>query len=282
MIPSGRSFYKMSGSGNDFIMVDARAEPPGRLAEPGVIARLCARGTGVGADGIVFLESSSRAAAKLVYLNSDGSPADFCGNATLCTVRLAIELGAGQPTGFSIETDSGLVKARMAGEVPEIDLEAVVDVRSAVAEIKLGQGETSVGFALAGVPHLVILCDDVSTVDVVGRGRPLRRHGSLGSAGANVNFVSRAPGGGMGGVGSDRWRMRTYERGVEGETLACGSGAVATAILLTVWGAASGPIELETSSGRVLRVRLERSGEHWSPSLSGEGRVVYQGMLAET
>jgi diaminopimelate epimerase len=268
----------MSGSGNDFIMVDARAEPPGRLAEPDMIARLCARGTGVGADGIVFLERSDRAAVKLVYLNSDGSPADFCGNATLCTVRLAIELGAAPLGGFLIETDSGVVAARMADGVPEIDLEPVIDVRSKAPGIEPGGGETSVGFALAGVPHLVVLCDDVSTVDLVGRGRPLRRHASL-PAGANVNFVSRAADHGASG---GRWRMRTYERGVDGETLACGSGAVATAILLTHWGEASGPVELETRSGRVLRVRLKRANGGWSPSLAGEGRIVYQGTLAET
>ena len=266
----------MSGSGNDFIMVDARTEPPGRLAEPDTIARLCARGTGVGADGIVFLERSDRAAVKLVYLNSDGSPADFCGNATLCTVRLAIELGAARPEGVSIETESGLVKARMADGVPEIDLEPVTDVRPSVPGIAPSHGETAIGFALAGVPHLVILCNDVATVDLVGRGRPLRRHDSL-PAGANVNFVSRAAADGPAG----RWRMRTYERGVEGETLACGSGAVATAILLTGWGHASGRVELETRSGRVLRVRLERSSGGWSPSLAGEGRIVYQAKLAE-
>jgi len=272
MIPSGRTFYKMSGSGNDFIMVDARAEPPGSLGDPAVITRLCARGTGVGADGIVFLEHSARAALKLVYLNADGSSADFCGNATLCTVRLAIELGAAAPEGFEVETESGVVRARLAGGVPEIDLEPVAELRPAAAGIDLGEGEQAVGFALVGVPHLVIRCRDVATVDVVGRGRPLRRHKTL-PAGANVNFVSP--------TGAGRWRMRTYERGVEGETLACGSGAVATAILLTEWGNASGPVELETGSGRVLRVRLERSGAGWSPSLAGEGRVVYQATLAE-
>ena len=93
MIPAGRTFYKMSGSGNDFVMVDARTEPPGRLAEPEVVQRICARGTGVGADGIVFLEASDTAAIRLIYLNADGSRADLCGNATLCTTRLAIELG---------------------------------------------------------------------------------------------------------------------------------------------------------------------------------------------
>src|SRR5207245_1839251 len=127
-------------------------------------------------------------------------------------------------------------------------------------------GELRVGFAQVGVPHLVILRQEVTTADVVGRGRPLRHHPSL-AAGANVGFV--APQGPQ-TAGSDRqalgrapWIMRTYERGVEAETLACGSGAVATAILLTVWGLSSGPVQLETSSGRLLTVRLRHEGEAW-------------------
>src|SRR3569833_1908269 len=107
MIPTGRQFYKMSGSGNDFVFVDARAEAPGRLLEPAVIQGLCARATGVGADGIAFLERSSKADVRLTYLNADGSRADFCGNATLCTTRLSVELGVAKPAGFRIETDSG-------------------------------------------------------------------------------------------------------------------------------------------------------------------------------
>src|SRR5256885_9742381 len=93
MVPFGREFFKMSGSGNDFVFVDAREEPPGPLASPEVIADICSRGTGIGADGIVFLEESNRADVRLVYLNADGSRADLCGNATLCTARLARELG---------------------------------------------------------------------------------------------------------------------------------------------------------------------------------------------
>jgi len=272
MIPSGRSFYKMSGSGNDFVMIDARSEPPGALAEPDVIKRVCARGTGVGADGIVFLLPSDRACVRLVYLNADGSPADFCGNATLCTTRLAIELGAGSPSGFDIETDSGVVAARLTGGRPEIDVQGVSEVRAAVPDIPSERGESRMGFALVGVPHLVVLSDDVTTVDVVGRGRPLRRHRSL-AHGANVNFVGRRPDGG--------WRVRTYERGVEGETLACGSGAVATAILLVSWGLAASPVTLETSSGRALRISLDRRGADWLPSLSGEARVVYEARFSE-
>lgn len=272
MIPSGRPFYKMSGSGNDFVMIDARTEPRGTLDDPAVIQRLCARGTGVGADGIVFLESTPAADVRLTYLNADGSRADFCGNATLCTTRLATELGAGAPEGLRIETDSGLVSARIRDGLPEIDLPLVRDVRPEAVGIPAEAGELRVGFAVVGVPHLVIRCEDVSTVDVVGRGRPLRFHESL-PDGANVNFVSKGPEG--------RWRYRTYERGVEGETLACGSGAVATAILLSVWGETSSPVDIETRSGRLVRVTLDRFGEGWLPSLAGEGRVVYQGRLSE-
>ena len=224
MIPTGRPFYKMSGSGNDFVVVDARSEPPGRLVEPAEIQRICARGTGVGADGIVFLEPSSSAAIRLTYLNADGSRAEFCGNATLCTTRLASELGIARNGGFVIETDSGPVAARMGEWGPEIDLQPVSEVRPST-ELGLARGEQRIGYATVGVPHLVIVCDDVETVDVVGRGRPLRQDPSL-PRGANANFVSQRVGAGS-GVAS--WRIRTYERGVEAETLACGSGAVASA-----------------------------------------------------
>jgi diaminopimelate epimerase len=262
----------MSGSGNDFVMVDARIDGRGRLGDTSVIQRICARGTGVGADGIVFLEPSDQADIRLTYINADGSRADFCGNATLCTTRLALELGVGSSDALEIQTDSGIVSARLIQDLPEIDLQPVSDVRPEMPDLELRDGERRIGFALVGVPHLVIEVADISLVDVVGRGRPLRHHGSL-PFGANVNFVSKD--------GTGRWRYRTYERGVEAETLACGSGAVAAGILLTVWGGASDDIELETRSGRPLRVRLRRSNDAWYPSLSGEGRVVFKGELAE-
>jgi diaminopimelate epimerase len=268
----------MSGSGNDFVFIDARTEPRGALGEPDVIQTICARGTGVGADGIVFLEKSTHADVRLTYLNADGSLADFCGNATLCTTRLSVELGIGSADGLTIETDSGLVSARIRGGRPEIDLQPVTEVRAQAVGLPLEAGEERVGFALVGVPHLVIQCADVSTVDVVGRGRPLRHHPSL-EAGANVNFVSPGEGG--------RWRYRTYERGVEDETLACGSGAVATAILLTSWGLVQGStVHIETRSKRLLTVRLsddvkDGMSVSWQPSLSGEGRIVYRAQLGE-
>ena len=219
MIPSGRAFYKMSGSGNDFVVVDAMTSPAEALMRPDTVQAICARATGVGADGIVFLEPSSRADYRMTYLNSDGSRADLCGNASLCSARLASELGLLSSPDFHIETDAGILSARLLEDGPEIDLQPVTDVRPDLP-FRLDPGERSIGFALAGVPHLVVRVADVSTVDVRQRGRPLRYDPSL-EHGANVNFVSRDQ--------SGIWGVRTYERGVEGETLACGPGAVATA-----------------------------------------------------
>lgn len=270
-IPMGRPFYKMSGSGNDFVFVDARVEPAGELETAAAIQRISARGTGVGADGLVFLEPSEVATFGIRYFNSDGSLASLCGNATLCSSRLAVELGIARAKGFTIETGAGVLAARVVDGQPEIDLAPVTDVRPD-AGIPRDPGEQRMGFGLAGVPHLVILDDDVGQVDVVERGRPLRSHPSL-RQGANVNFVSRDADG--------CWRMRTYERGVEGETLACGTGAVATAVLMDAWGVSPGGIALQTRSGRTLTVRLRREGDAWYPSLSGEGRVVYEGRFAE-
>ena len=272
MIPAGRPFYKMSGSGNDFVFVDARTEPAGPLAKPEVVGAICSRGTGIGADGVVFLETSDIADIRLVYLNADGTRADLCGNATLCTARLSRELSVvnGQRE-FAIETDSGVLAARFVADAPEIDLKPVSECRPETG-LPLAPGERRMGFALAGVPHLTILVDDVDAVDVVGRGRPLRRHASL-KAGANVNFVQD--------LGGGSFRYRTYERGVEAETLACGTGAVATTVLLTRWGLAASQARLATRSGRELRVRLSGPPGSQIPSLSGEARIVFTGRFSE-
>jgi diaminopimelate epimerase len=271
MLPAGRTFYKMSGSGNDFIMVNAMQEPAGRLAEAAAVQALCARGTGVGADGIVFLEPSHEADFRMVYLNSDGSRAELCGNASLCSARLAGELGIVSSDEFRIETDAGILAARRRDGTPEVDLQPVVDVRPKLP-FRLVAGERWIGFALAGVPHLGVRRERLDDVDVVGRGRALRFDASL-AHGANVNFL--AP------DGKGGWLMRTYERGVEGETLACGTGAVASAILLVESGEAESPVRLTTRSGRTLTVRLQKTAQGWEPSLSGEARIAYEGRFGD-
>ncbi|HUR92660.1 MAG TPA: diaminopimelate epimerase [Gemmatimonadaceae bacterium] len=269
---AGREFYKMSGSGNDFVFFDCRQAQPGDLSETSRIIELCARGPGVGADGVVFiLPASEGGAYRMRYFNADGSPGALCGNATLCSVRLAVELGFASPDGFELETDAGTLAARFRDGLPEIDLEAVTEVQPLYAPIQKSGEESLLGFALAGVPHVVIACPDVESADVLGRGAELRSHPSL-ADGANVDFLSESATG---------WSMRTYERGVEGETLACGTGAVASAILLKEWGRIGDQVSLRTRSGRTLDVSLRRRNEAWYPSLRGEGRVVFEGRLRE-
>jgi diaminopimelate epimerase len=271
----GSRFWKMSGSGNDFVIFDSRGVDleTGSWERPEAVRALCARGTGVGADGVVVLTEPSYAGAALAmrYYNSDGSRGAFCGNATLCVTRLARELGVSRGGALTLETDSGLVPARMGDTGPEIDLPAVTESALDVSELPVDPGERRIGFALAGVPHLVVRCEDVEEVPLSERGRTLR-HSNFRPGGANVNFISSRHG---------RWFMRTFERGVEGETLACGSGAIATAILLARWNESGDTTSLITRSGRALSVRLSREGESWKPTLAGEGRVVFTGELTE-
>jgi diaminopimelate epimerase len=259
-------FYKLTGSGNDFIFFDLNATPGSFGWTPDFIARLCARGTGIGADGVVFLgHDAALSAAAMWYMNADGSRASLCGNATLCAVRLLSQLGL---TGeLTIRTEAGDVTGRLVSDQPEIDLDPVTSLVADQAVTAPPAVARRIGYAVVGVPHLVVLVDDVNGVDVVAAGAPLRREPLLGAAGANVNFVSLAGGP----------RMRTYERGVEGETLACGTGAVATAALLVAWGFATSPVSIMTRSGSELSVRF--TGDR--PSLAGEGRLVFTGALAE-
>jgi len=267
----GRQFYKMTGSGNDFVFVDARTDPAGELGRPEWIRKACARGTGVGADGVVFLEPAGRHGVdfSIRYFNSDGSLAALCGNASLCSASLAARLGAAPPQGMRFDTGSGEIRGRVTTEGPEIEIGEVRDLDRAFGR-SLESGEIRIGYAVVGVPHVVVQCADVEAIDLLTRGRDLRWSRAL-AHGANANFVSGSTGG---------WKIRTFERGVEGETLACGTGAVATAALLRAWGADGDGIALETRSGRVLRATLPpHSGA--SARLAGEGRLVFQGSFGD-
>lgn len=268
----GIPFVKMTGSGNDFVCFDARDVPLSRVSLPEVISSICNRYNGIGADGIVVLEQGAPTAdVRIHYFNRDGTPADLCGNATLCSTALSAGLALGSQSGMTLATPSGLIASRIADGLPEIDLLPVTSVRTAMP-IELVAGEHRIGYATAGIPHLVILCADADLVDVAGRGPSLRRHEASGLSGANVNWVSPLAGG--------AWRYRTFERGVEGETLACGTGAVATAVLLASWGlATSEVVTIRTSSGRDLEVRLTPTESGYRPTLRGEGRVVFRGVI---
>ena len=269
----GRSFYKMTGSGNDFVVFQlGPREESSELETPDAIRLLSSRGTGVGSDGVVFLQPAGRGDIRMRYYNSDGSEAALCGNASLCSTRLAVELGLAQAGGFMLHTAAGALKARIRDGLPEVDLEPVTDVRADPSELRREPEEKRLGYACAGVPHVVVELDDIELARVADRGPELRHHPKL-KEGANVNFVARRPDG--------AWTYRTYERGVEAETLACGTGAVATAILLSEWGESSAETVLWTRSGLPLTVTLRRDGASWLPSLRGEGRIVFEGRLRE-
>lgn len=268
----GNRFYKMSGSGNDFIFFDKADGPSESRRDPAAIRAMCAHGTGIGADGVVFFDRSPGRSVAINYYNSDGSGGELCGNATLCTVRLSEMLGSDIKDGLTIQTDAGAVQGRLVDGLPEIDIAPVSEVSAEWVHIPSLENEKRLGFAAVGVPHVIIEVPDVQRVDVRGRGSAVRRHASL-THGANVNFLSRADAG--------RWSIRTYERGVEAETLACGTGAVASAILLSVWGAAESPVRLVTRSGRELTVTLRRDDSLWHPSLRGSAELVFTGFLPE-
>ncbi|HUF26268.1 MAG TPA: diaminopimelate epimerase [Gemmatimonadaceae bacterium] len=271
MALEGLTFYKMSGSGNDFVVVADLDEPGAVLELPAVVQSMCRRGTGIGADGVVLLRpAQGRAAFRMIYFNADGSRASMCGNAALCSARLAVELGLAGTADFEFTTDSGPLRARVVDGLPEIDLAPVADLRPTV-DVATEPGELRMGFTVAGVPHLVVRCSSVAEIDVQRRGGALRRDPRF-EDGTNVDFV--APNG-------DSWAMRTFERGVEAETLACGTGAVSSALLLSAWGETGEVTWIRTSSGQDLRVRLERASGKWQPSLSGEGRIVYTGRVRE-
>ena len=267
----GRRFYKMTGSGNDFVVFDSRDGDVRDLVEPSRIRRLCDRRQGIGADGVVIMQPSSKADVLMKYFNSDGSVGAMCGNAALCVTRLAVQLGLADPSGMALETDDGVLQSRLVGERPEIDLAPVREVRE-TAEGPPEPGERRLGYAVAGVPHVVVLCDEIGDMDVAARGAELRKAEWTGPAGANVNFVAQE---------GPRWAIRTFERGVEAETLACGTGAVATATLLRAWGLTGPQTALHTRSGCTLEVGLRDASGAVLPRLRGEGRLVFEGFLGE-
>jgi len=270
---SGESFFKMCGSGNDFLFLDARtvdisAWPADR------IARACARATGVGADGLIFLgPGSASGAVRFTFFNSDGSRGEMCGNGALCATRLAVLLDLTPGPEVCLETDAGLVRGLLDRADParaELLLPDVQGVRA--PSIEPEPNEEPAGFAVVGVPHLVVPVRDLEGVDLPTRGLELRRHQASGPAGANVNFVSHA---------GDTWAMRTYERGVEAETLACGTGAVACATVLALRGLVELPLAIQSRSGAVLRIAgdLDPAGGLRNPRLNGQARLVYRGLL---
>lgn len=266
-------FWKMSGSGNDFVFIDGVGYPKSAALarDPDFVRSVCAAHTGVGADGLAVFRPSSEFDFELSYFNRDGSLGELCGNASLCAVRLSTDLGIARQSGLRFETPAGVISGRVRDGRPEVDLQPVQGLVTD-SGIPRQATESKMGFVNTGVPHLVIRTEGLDAIPLATRGPELRYHPSL-VAGTNVNWVGRDR------VGA--WRMRTYERGVEAETLACGTGAVACAAMLRAWGDAGDSTDLITRSGQILTVSLKSDGTELRPTLAGEGRIVFEGELRD-
>ena len=264
-------FVKMSGCGNDFVMVDAvRAPLSGDLSE--LARKVCARRTGVGADGLVILERGQGDSFRVRIFNSDGSEAEMCGNAMRCVARFARMKGhAGDE--ITVETLAGLLRARIVGDDAQVQM-----TPPAGAEIEfpveVDGVRRVVSFINTGVPHAVVFVEDVSRVNVEKVGRALRFHPRFAPAGTNVDFAQV--------LGPAHLAMRTYERGVEGETLACGTGATAAAALARLIGRVTeNTVRVDVPGGSLL-IGLEFTGsELTGATLAGEARVVYRGVTEQ-
>lgn len=261
----------MAGGGNDFVIVDNRTEVVNDAV--GLTRRICVAHLSVGADGLILIERSSKADFRMRYFNNDGSGGEFCANGTRCAARFAVMNGIA-PQKMTIDTDAGIVGADVTDEaVVTLSLPAP---RAFRAERPLRvDGKMIRGSSIVmGVPHYIIFPDfDLWSHDIATVGRAIRFHPDLEpDGGANVNFVV---------VRSEHSiEVRTYERGVEAETLSCGSGVVASVATAALFGRVSSPVSVLTRSGITLRVAFKREGESIRDvRLTGDARWIYTAEL---
>lgn len=261
----------MAGGGNDFVMIDNRT---GRIGDASDLARrICTRALSVGADGLILVEASSRATFRMRYYNSDGSFGAFCGNGTRCAARFAF-LNVMTGRKMTIETDAGIVNAEIleGGQV----MLALPPPSAFRPERPLTVGKQTLhgSSILVGVPHYVLfLRDGLWSQNITSLGSTIRHHPELRSdGGANVNFVTVRDGHSI--------EVRTYERGVEAETLSCGSGVVASAVTSGLFGKVQSPVSVLTRSGISYEVSFEiRDGRAADVRFRGDARLIYRATL---
>jgi diaminopimelate epimerase len=266
-------FVKMSGTGNDFILIDHRKPMLAREIMPEFVRLVCRRRFSVGADGLIFLESSDTANFKWAFFNADGSEAEMCGNGARCAARFAYLHGIA-PAHMRFETVAGIIEANVSDVNVSILMTEPRDFRLN-RTVRLNGRIVALHSVDTGVPHAVVFVDDYDGLDIVETGRAIRFHPDFMPAGTNVNFVRRLEDGVL--------QVRTYERGVENETLACGTGAAASALIAAVLGQAEAPVDILTSGGGRLSILFDlREGPAaGNVFLKGPAHIIYTGEMDE-
>ncbi|MDI6775994.1 MAG: diaminopimelate epimerase [Syntrophales bacterium] len=265
-------FFKMSGSGNDFILIDNRdcslaVENLERFART-----ICERKVSVGADGLIIIENSDRTDFRWRFFNADGSEVEMCGNGGRCAARFASIKGIAKEK-MSFETVAGLIDAEVKGDTVKLRLTDPYHLRIDYPII-IEDRSFEVNSINTGVPHVAHFVHDLDHYDVFHIGRMIRYHPQYQPEGTNANFVEVVDG--------HTIKIRTYERGVEDETLACGTGAVASALISSSKGLIESPVEVSVRSGEILKVYFERTeGGFENIYLEGKTKIVYQGLLWE-
>ncbi len=266
------SFFKMSGSGNDFIIVDIREKVILDNDLPGFINRICRRKMSVGADGFILIEPSDKADFKWRFFNSDGSQAQMCGNGARCAARFAYVNGVAGPN-LSFETKAGIVSGQVKEDRAKVKMPDPIELRLDF-NIELKSGPVTVCSVNTGVPHVVVMNESIEDINVFDLGREIPWHQQFAPAGTNVNFICRQKQGHL--------SIRTYERGVENETLACGTGSIAEALITSCKANWQSPINLMTRSGESLAIYFKKDGSVFNNIyLEGDARIIYSAQLSE-
>jgi diaminopimelate epimerase len=263
-------FTKMNGAGNDFVLIDNRSRQ--FQLQPAQIARLCDRHQGVGADGVILLApcASGQADWAWDFYNSDGSSAEMCGNGARCFARFVRRL-TGSNGNLSFETRAGVIRASFQGEEVTVHLTPPKDLRLR-QQVKLSVGPTEIHSLNTGVPHAVLFVPDADQAMVLPLGPEIRNHPHFAPRGTNVNFVQV--------LGPGRIRVRTYERGVEGETLACGTGMTAAALIAAELLGFPSPVQVRVQSGDKLEISFARAGGQFTNvGLAGPAEFVFEGRI---
>lgn len=261
----------MNGAGNDFVMLDNRDSS--LQLSTSEIALLCDRHRGVGADGVLMVEPPANGADfRMRYYNADGGEAEMCGNGARCFARFAKRVGGNTAAEISFETPAGIIGAKCEGDLVQISMSAPHSHREAQT-LEINGHPLDVHFLNTGVPHAVVFVDDLETVDVVKDGAALRYHSAFAPRGTNANFVQAIAPSGI--------AIRTYERGVENETLACGTGVCAAAMLHHLRTGDPSPVSVRVRGGDTLRVGFEGSAEGLHHvTLTGPADFVFDGQIS--